>query len=148
MNTCTNERAGSRAVVVVRGIRGALFATLALMALFATVTAGRAPVAMDIDDSHRVAASVEATTQEIRPVSATTAGSGPMARASVWDCINIGKNLNIRILNPATLINTIRRIPGCGDFLAANICWQTHQWWGGGARWLVSQITRGATSRC
>lgn len=71
------------------------------------------------------------------------------ASAGVWDCISVARN-TFRVTGGdfSAALRAGRSVPGCGDTLSSGICWTSRQWWGGGARWTISQITGGRYSTC
>jgi hypothetical protein len=73
-----------------------------------------------------------------------------LRKNSLMNCINLQR---------ATAAFVATRIPyfalragalaqGCGTWIADQICWTSRQWYGGGARWIVSMVTQGHYSRC
>lgn len=78
------------------------------------------------------------------------AAPAPAAASNPWACVTLGRNLVgfASTANPWLAFNAARRVPGCGAFNANAICWTSRQWWGHGARAIVSFATWGRYSRC
>jgi hypothetical protein len=75
--------------------------------------------------------------------------TAPAANASVGNCISYGKYLfAVTGGNFGATIGALRNTPGCGDTLSSAVCWVSRQWWGGGARWVIGEITNGRYHTC
>lgn len=111
------------------------FALLALLlALPLTLTAAPASAAVSSLGSVHIAA--PALTQPAVPM-------------SLSDCRAVARTV---YGTPWQKVYAATRSWGCGAWLgdmnASSICWQSQQWWGGHARWLVWAITWGQYTRC
>ena len=69
--------------------------------------------------------------------------------ANPMDCYSLAKNIVAQLgENFYAGFQAAMNIGGCSAFLSWGICWSTHQWWGGWARWLVGWITNGRWHTC
>lgn len=75
---------------------------------------------------------------------------GHLRRNGMFDCVDIGRGIGgfVATRHPYFAMRAAVATRGCGTWMADSICWTSRQWWGGGARWIVSAITWGHYSRC